>query len=46
MKLARAIAGRDDSAIFRGSAEPIEHAPRVERDFADSFFAVALVAKK
>src|ERR1700720_219632 len=44
--LSHAVAWRDYSAILRGAAETVEHAPGVERDFADGFFPVAFVTKK
>jgi EAL domain len=42
--LPSAVSWRNDPAIFRGSAQAIEHAPGFERDFGNGIFAIAFVA--
>src|ERR1035438_2220104 len=44
--LPRPVSWGDDSSILGRAAEAVEHAPSVERHFADSLFPVALVAEK
>ncbi len=41
-----AVSRGDDSAVFGGAAEAVEHAPGLQRNLADRLFPVALVAQK
>src|SRR5712671_4660154 len=44
--LPAAISRRNHSSVFRGATQAIEHAPGGERNLADSFLTVALVAQE
>ena len=45
-RLTDAISRGDDSAVFRGAAKTIEHAPRGEGNRADGLFAVPFVCQE
>jgi hypothetical protein len=42
--LARAVSRRNHSAVLGSAAQAIEHAPSMERDFANGLFPLALIA--